>query len=107
MNWTQITDPSGNIALSAFVASLPVILIFAWLIKKVKGYLASLLTVLFAIVLAIAVYGMSFKLAALSALHGALYALFPICWVIIGAVFLFNVTVKSGQFEVVKNFMAA
>jgi len=107
MNWIQITDPFNNIALSALVAAIPVIVIFWLLIKKVKGYIASLITVLLAIVLAVAVYNMPVKLALLSALHGALYGLFPICWVIIGAVFLFNVTVKSGQFEIVKNFMAS
>jgi lactate permease len=107
MNWTQITDPLGNIWLSAFVAALPVILIFCLLIRKVKGYIASLLTVLLAIILAVSIYGMPLKLATLSVIHGALYGLFPICWIIIGAVFLFNVTVESGQFEIIKNFMAS
>jgi lactate permease len=107
MNWTQLTDPLGNLSLSALVAALPVILIFCLLIRKVKGYIASLLTVLLAIILAISVYGMPLKLALLSTVHGALYGLFPICWVIIGAVFLFNVTVASGQFEIIKNFMAS
>ena len=107
MNWTQVIDPLHNIALSALVAAIPVIFIFWLLIRKVKGYIASLLTVLLAIVLAMIIYGMPFKLAVLSVVHGALYGLFPICWVIIGAVFLFNVTVKSGQFEIVKNFMAS
>jgi lactate permease len=107
MNWTQIIDPLNNIALSALVAAIPVIFIFWLLIKKVKGYIASLLTVLLAILLAMLVYGMPIKLAMLSVVHGALYGLFPICWIIIGAVFLFNITVKSGQFEIVKNFMAS
>ncbi len=69
--------------------------------------MASLLTMVLAIVIAVAVYGMPIKLALLSAVHGALYGLFPICWIIIGAVFLFNITVKSGQFEIIKNFMAS
>ncbi len=107
MKWTQLTDPFQNIALSALVAAVPVLFIFFLLIKKTKGYLASLLTMLLSIVMAILVYGMPVKLAGLSAFHGALYGLFPIGWVIIGAVFLFNVTVKSGQFEVIKNFMAS
>ena len=107
MNWTQVIDPLGNIALSALVAAIPVIFIFWLLIRKVKGYIASLLTVALAIILAMLVYGMPLKLAALSGLHGALYGLFPICWIIIGAVFLFNVTVESGQFDIIKNFMAS
>jgi lactate permease len=107
MTWTQSIDPLHNIALSAFVAAIPVIFIFWLMIRNVKGYIASLLTMLLAVVLTCFVYDMPLKLALLSALSGALYGLFPICWVIIGAVFLFNVTVKSGQFEIIKNFMAS
>lgn len=107
MTWTQLTDPLNNLLLSAFVAAVPVIFIFTLLIRKVKGYIASLLTVLLAILIAVAVYGMPVKLAVLSTVHGALYGLFPICWVILSAVFLFNVTVESGQFEIIKNFMAS
>ena len=107
MNWTQETNPLGNIAWSALVAAIPVVFIFWLLIKKMKGYLASLLTMALAIILAVFVYQMPLKLALASALHGALYGLFPICWIIVGAVFLFNVTVKSGHFEIIKNFMAS
>ena len=107
MTWIQRIDPFGNIALSALVAAIPVLFIFLLLIRKVKGYIASLLTVALAIVIAMAVYGMPLSLALSSGLHGALYGLFPICWIIISAVFLFNVTVESGQFEIIKNFMAS
>lgn len=107
MNWTQNVDPLHNIALSALVAAIPVVLIFWLLIKNVKGYVASLLTIFLAILLTFFVYGMPVNLALLSALNGALYGLFPICWIIIGAVFLFNVTVESGQFEIIKSFMAS
>lgn len=107
MKWIQLIDPLNNVALSAMVAAIPVIFIFWALIKKMKGYLASLLTVVLSIILAIVIYGMPAKLALLSAFHGALYGLFPIGWIIIGAVFLFNLTVKSGQFEIIKNFMAS
>jgi lactate permease len=107
MNWTQETNPLDSIALSALVAAIPVAFIFILLIKKMKGYLASVLTMTLAIILAVMVYHMPLKLALASALHGALYGLFPICWIIIGAVFLFNVTVKSGHFEIIKNFMAS
>src|SRR5690242_17332499 len=107
MNWTQTVDPLQNLALSALVAALPVLLIFWLLIRKVKGYIAGLLTMSLAIVLTFIVYDMPLNLALLSALHGALYGFFPICWVIIGAVFLFNITVKSGQFEIIKTFMAS
>ncbi len=108
MAWTQIVDPLKNIGLSALVAAVPIFFIFwALILKKMKGYLASLFTLLTAVLLAIIVYGMPVKLAVPSVVHGALYGFFPICWVIIGAVFLYNITVKSGQFEIIKNFMAS
>ena len=108
MNWTQIIDPFKNIGLSAAVAVLPILFIFwALIIKKMKGYQASLIAVAIAILIAIFVYGMPVQLALLSTANGALYGLFPICWIVIAAVFLFNITVKSGQFEIIKHFMAS
>jgi lactate permease len=108
MTWTQVFDPLNSIGLSALLAAVPILFIFwALIIKKMKGYLASLLTLLVAFLVAMFLYGLPVKLAVPSAVHGALYGLFPICWVIIGVVFLYNVTVKSGQFEIIKNFMAS
>ena len=108
MSWTQEVNPINSIALSALVAAVPIFFIFwALIIKKMKGYMASLITAVVAILVAVIVYGMPVKLALLSTLHGALYGFFPICWIIIGAVFLYNVTVKSGQFEIIKSFMTS
>ena len=108
MNWTQIIDPLNNTALSALFAAIPIFFIFwALIIKKMKGYKASIFTLLIAILLAFFLYQMPLELIISSTVHGALYGLFPICWVIIGAVFLYNVSVKSGQFEIIKNFMAS
>src|SRR3954469_24869684 len=108
MNWTQVINPFNNIALSALVAVLPVLFIFwALIIKKMKGYKDSLIATAIAILIAVFIYGMPVKLALLSTANGALYGLFPICWIVITAVFLFNITVKSGQFEIIKHFMAS
>ena len=108
MNWTQVIDPFNNIALSALIAVVPILFIFwALIIKKMKGYAASSIAIAIALLIAIFVYGMPVKLALLSTANGALYGLFPICWIVISAVFLFNVTVKSGQFEIIKHFMAS
>jgi len=108
MNWKQLLDPFNNIALSALVAVVPILFIFwALIIKKMKGYKASLFATAIAILIAIFVYGMPVSLALLSTANGALYGLFPICWIVITAVFLFNITIESGQFEVIKHFMAS
>jgi lactate permease len=108
MNWKQVIDPFNNLTLSALVAVVPILFIFwALIIKKMKGYQASLIATALAILIAIFVYGMPAQLALLSTANGALYGLFPICWIVITAVFLFNITVKSGQFEIIKHFMAS
>lgn len=108
MIWKQITDPFGNMTLSALVAVIPIVFIFwALIIKKMKGYQASVLTTIIAVAISIFIYQMPAELAVLSTLHGVLYGLFPICWITINAVFLFNIMVKSGQFEIIKNFMAS
>ena len=108
MNWTQVINPLNNLALSALIAIIPILAIFwALIIKKMKGYKASLLASLIAILVAIIIYGMPVKLALLSFGHGVLYGLFPICWIVITVIFLFNLIVKSGQFEVIKYSMAS
>lgn len=108
MQWPQIIDPFGNIIVSVLVALVPVVFIFwALVIKKMKGYKASLITTGIALAIAIMVYKMPVQLALLSSLHGALYGLFPISWIIISAVFLFNLTVQSGQFEIIKHSLAS
>jgi lactate permease len=108
MAWTQEVNPFHNIALSAFAAVIPVIFIFwALVIKKMKGYMASLLTMIICILIAVLIYHMPVGLSLLSGLHGALYGFFPICWIIISAVFLYNITVVSGQFVIIKSFMSS
>lgn len=108
MTWIQQINPLHNLALSALVAFVPIAFIFwALIIRKMKGYQSSLLTLVLAVFLAVIVYGMPMPQVLASALHGALYGLFPICWIILGAVFLYNVTVASGQFEIIKNVMSS
>lgn len=108
MTWKQMLDPFGNLALSAAVAFIPILFIFwALIVRKMKGYQASLGAIGIALLLAVFVYKMPVQLALLSTANGALYGLFPIAWIVISAVFLFNLTIKSGQFEVIKYFMAS
>ena len=108
MEWTQVVDPLNNIFLSALVAVVPIGYIFwALIIRRMKGYQASLSATVVAMLIAIFVYGMPMKLALMSTAHGILYGLFPICWIVLSAVFLFNITVESGQFEIIKHFMAS
>ncbi|MZP28366.1 L-lactate permease [Heliobacterium undosum] len=106
--WTQVYDPMGNIFLSAAIAVIPIIYLFwALAIQKMKGFIAGSTTTTIAVLIAIFVYGMPAQVAIASTLQGALYGLFPICWIVITAVFLYNLTVKSGQFEIIKDSIAS
>src|SRR3984957_4785646 len=105
---TQPTDPCHNMLASAIIAILPVSVIFwALVARKMKGYQAALLAGAAALLIAALVYQMPIHLALLSAVNGAVYGLFPICWIVFNAVFLFNTTIRSGQFEIIRHFMAS
>lgn len=108
MTWTPIINPMPSMILSILIALLPILTIFwALIIKKMKGHHASILATLVAFLIALAVYQMPAKLAVLATLYGFIYGLFPICWIIINALFLFNLTVKSGSFIVIRHFIAS
>jgi lactate permease len=107
MTWTQVYNPLNNIGLSALVALIPIAFLFwALAIKRMKGHIAGSLTAVIAILVAIIAYAMPAKLAILSTLDGSIYGLFPIGWIVVTAVFLYNISVKSGQFEILKNSIA-
>ncbi len=108
MPWTQVVDPLGNIGFSALAAVIPVIFLFwalAW--KRMKGHWAALGAVILAILVAVIAYGMPAKLALLATFNGAIFGLFPVCWIIITALFIYNMSVKTGQFEIIKNSLAS
>ncbi len=101
--WQQITDPLGNIILSAVVAFLPILCFLACLLAfKLKGYQAGFITVIVASAVAFFVYGMPFSLIGASFVQGFAQGMWPIAWIIIAAIFLYKLSVKSGSFEVIK-----
>lgn len=106
--WTQNYNPLGNIGLSATLAALP-ILFLAWAlgIKRMKGYVAGFWTLVLTVLITVVGYKMPAKLSLLAVANGMLYGLFPICWIVVAALFLYNLTVKTGQFEIVKDSIAA
>ncbi|WP_288546830.1 L-lactate permease, partial [uncultured Helicobacter sp.] len=108
MEWIQNYNPLGNMWLSALVAFLPIVLFFLCLVVfKLKGYAAGLLTLLSAIVIAIFVYDMPTTKALWSVVYGALYGMWPIAWIIIAAIFLYKLTVKSGYFDILRESIIA
>lgn len=106
--WNQIYDPLGNPWLSALVALIPIAVFFiSLLVLKLKGQWAGLLTVLSAIIIAVFVYEMSMDKALWSFGYGAFYGLWPIAWIIIAAIFLYKLTVKSGYFDILRESIIA
>lgn len=106
--WNQIYDPLGNPWLSALVALIPIAVFFiSLLVLKLKGQWAGLLTVLSAIIIAVFVYEMPMDKALWSFGYGAFYGLWPIAWIIIAAIFLYKLTVKSGYFDILRESIIA
>ncbi len=104
MEWHQVYAPLlGNIWLSALVAVLPIVLFFMSLIVfKLKGHVAAFLSVALSVVIALVVYKMPIAMVGASFVYGFLYGLWPIAWIIIAAIFLYKLSVKSGYFEILK-----
>ena len=108
MPWIQTYTPvAGSLGLSALVAAIPLVVIFVCLaVLKMKAHKAGPLAVISAIAIAIGVWGMPAKLAGLAFMQGAAFGLFPVFYIVITTLFLYNITVKGGQFEIIRASLA-
>jgi lactate permease len=107
MIWTQVYDPFNNWILSTLVAALPVLVLLGLLAGlRVRAHLCAIAGAATAIVVAIAAFGMPAQLAASSFLYGMAFGLLKIVWIVIAAVYLYDLSVESGQFEIVKHSVA-
>jgi lactate permease len=107
MEWIQVYDPLNNEWLSTLVAALPIVgLLVTLAFFEWRAQWAALTGLTLALLVAVAVYGMPLRSAAATAVYGAGYGLFPIGWIILNAVFLYNIAVASGTFETVKRSVA-
>ena len=103
-HWLQNYDPLGNAFLSTTVAALPVVvLLSAIAIFRIRIHFSALLGLGVALAVALFVYHMPAKAAAATTIYGAAYGLFPIGWIILNLIFLYQLTVKKGLFEVLRN----
>src|SRR5687767_1247729 len=107
MNWTpwiHVYDPLGSPWLSTAVAAFPIVLLLVALaLLEWRAHLAALAGLVAALAVSTLVYRMPLATAGATALLGAAYGLLPIGWIILNAVFLYNLTVETGQFEIVKS----
>ena len=107
-NWLQNYDPLGNAFLSTTMAALPVVvLLTAIAFFHIRIHFSALLGLGVALAVALFAYGMPVKAAAATTLYGAAYGLFPIGWIILNLIFLYQLTVKKGLFEVLRNSLGS
>src|ERR1700736_1152598 len=107
MNWTQVYDPLGHWWLSTLVAALPIIVLFTLLAGlKVKPHWCAIAGAATAIVVGILVFHMPAALATSAFAYGVAYGVLKIAWIVLAAVFLYDISVETGQFEIMKESIA-
>lgn len=102
-----VTDPvADSVALSAIFAVLSLLTLFLLLgVFRVRAWLAGVISLVVALIVAITVYAMPVGQALLSASEGAAFGFFPILWIVINAIWVYNLTVVSGHFDVLRRSM--
>ena len=107
MHWLQNHNPLGNAALSTLVAALPIVVLLGLIaVMEMRIHFAALLGLLTALVVALLVYHMPVSVAAATTAYGAAYGLFPIGWIILNLIFLYQLTVEKGLFKILRGSLA-
>src|SRR5437899_5871790 len=107
MHWTQVYDPLGHWWLSTLVAALPILVLFGLLAGlKIKPHWCTSAGALTAILAAVTFFRMPLTLAAMSFAYGVAFGLLKIAWIVLAAVYLYDISVETGQFEIMKESVA-
>src|SRR5918997_1617195 len=102
------TPVADSLVLSTLVAAIPIVVLFVLLAGfRVAAHWSSLASLALALLIAAAVYGMPVSLALNSTLAGIAFGLFPIVWIVINAIFIYNVIVDAGYFDTVRDSLAS
>src|SRR5436853_133467 len=107
MHWTQVYDPLGHWWLSTLVAALPILVLFGLLGGlKIKPHWCASAGALTSILGAVVFFRMPLTLAAMSFAYGVAFGLLKIAWIVLAAVYLYDISVETGQFEIMKESVA-
>src|SRR5579859_6057583 len=108
-DYRQVYDPLGNsLGLSSIVAALPLVTLFVLLgVLRMRAWLASIIGLAVALIVAVAAYSMPVGDAVNSGLLGAAFGFFPIMWIVINAIWVYNLTVETGHFDVLRRSFAS
>jgi lactate permease len=107
VHWTQVYDPFGRWWLSTLVATLPILVLFGLLVGvRVKPHWCAISGAMTAAVVAVVFFKMPVILAAASFGYGVAFGLVKIAWIVVAAVFLYDISVETGQFEIMKESIA-
>lgn len=107
MTWNQTYDPLGWWPLSTLVSALPVVtLFFVLLVLRKRVWISALCGFLMAVVLAAAVFHMPARMISAAGVNGFVFGFFRIAWIVIASIYLYNVAVETGQFQVMKESIA-
>ena len=107
VEWVQCYDPLGSGALSPLMAGAPIVVLLGLLVSGAPAPRAALAGLAAALGVAVFGFGMPGSAAAAAALYGGCFGLLPIGWIVLAAVFLYHLTVRTGQFEIVKQSVTA
>jgi lactate permease len=107
VEWVQNYNPLGAELLSSLVAGLPIVVLLGLLVVGVSAPRAAVAGLVTSLLVAVAVFRMPFSAAMASAACGGCFGLLPIGWIVFSAVFLYHLTVRTGQFEIVKRSVIA
>jgi len=101
--WNQIYNPLDNAVLSTIAAAIPVIILLVLIASgKVKAHLAAIVALVVANIITIAIYHMPAGMSVRASLLGVVAGFFPIGWIVLNVIFLYQVTVATGRFELLK-----
>src|SRR5437868_8939289 len=105
--WTQVYDPTGHWWLSTLLAALPIIVLFVLLAGlRVKPHWCAVAAAATAVVVAMIFFHMPVQLAGLSFIYGVAFGILKIAWIVLAAVYLYDISVETGQFEIMKESVA-